>query len=418
MVAKISSNSSLFGTINYNKLKLEKDEANVLFSRNMFEKQDGSFSFSLCMKSFEPYLAVNKRTEKPVFHLSLNPDPKDKLNDEQLSEIAEKYMESMGYGNQPYIVFKHTDIDRSHLHVVSIRVDETGKKIDSNFENLRSMNICRNLEQEYNLHPAEKKQRSYETPIKKVDYKRGDVKHQVSNIVKTIMNNYNFQSFGEFRTVLEIMNVTVEDVRGMNPQGQLYNGIVYSATDDNGKRIGTPFKSSLFGKQVGYNALLNKFEKSKQTVKEKGIRERLIPVIRSVMQSTSSKQELESLLIKENILPIFRHNEQGRLYGVTFIDGNSKTALNGFRLGKEFSANAFHELFTNPEKTQNHQEESKMQNHHTEVQEEMEQGQSVNLGLESLATGILDILPVNQNSYEENPQLIQPPKKKKKGLRL
>ncbi len=405
MVAKISSNTSLFGTINYNKLKLENNEAKVLFSQNMFEKQDGSFSMSLCMKSFEPYLAVNKRTEKPIFYVSLNPDPKDKLDDGQLSEIAEKYMEQMGYGNQPYIVFKHNDIDRIHLHVVSCRVDETGKKIDCNFENRRSMDVFRSLEKEYQLRPAEKRQRADEIPIKGIDYKRGDVKHQVSNTVKALLNNYNFQSFREFRTLLELLNVTVEEVRGMSPKGEMYNGIIYSATDDNKNRVGTPFKSSLFGKQVGYEALQTKYEKSVLTVKEKRIREQIIPVVCTAMKTANSMKEFELLVKKENIQPIFRQNEDGRIYGVTFIDHNSRTVLNGSRLGKEFSANQFQELFSSPEI----QEKSNFEMNLNPVTE-------IGSIAESVVGGLFDLLPTVNDIHEENPQFPKPIKKKKKGF--
>lgn len=42
--------------------------------------------------------------------------------------MACQYMNEMGYGEQPFIVFKHTDIDRNHIHIVSVCVDEQGKK--------------------------------------------------------------------------------------------------------------------------------------------------------------------------------------------------------------------------------------------------------------------------------------------------
>jgi len=63
------------------------------------------------------------------------------LTDDQLSEIAQVYMEKLGYGNQPFIVYKHVDIDSHHLHIVSIRVDKNGKKLDHNFEFRKSMEI-------------------------------------------------------------------------------------------------------------------------------------------------------------------------------------------------------------------------------------------------------------------------------------
>jgi hypothetical protein len=79
--------------------------------------------------SFESYLAANRNTRKPVLHISLNPSPEDRLSDEQFAFLAKDYMEKMNYGDQPYIVYVHEDIDRRHIHIVSICVDETGRKI-------------------------------------------------------------------------------------------------------------------------------------------------------------------------------------------------------------------------------------------------------------------------------------------------
>jgi hypothetical protein len=101
MLAKITSGKSVFGVLQYNKIKADDDHAKVLFSQKMFDSPDGKFSIKDCMDSFYPYLAINRRTEKVVFHASLNPDPKDRLSDEQLSEIAQAYMQKLGYGDQP-----------------------------------------------------------------------------------------------------------------------------------------------------------------------------------------------------------------------------------------------------------------------------------------------------------------------------
>ena len=131
MVANIRSGSSPGGALRYNKEKVDKDEAEVMLEP--FNKH-GRLDIDACMDSFRPYLEANRRTTNTVFHVLLNPSPEDKLTGEQLREIARKYMERMGYGNQPYIVFKHKDIDRQHLHVVSLRVDENGHKLSHDFE--------------------------------------------------------------------------------------------------------------------------------------------------------------------------------------------------------------------------------------------------------------------------------------------
>lgn len=172
MIVKITGGKSIYGVLKYNGLKAEDGKAQILLQNNMLESPDNRFDMGLCMRSFAPYLFANRRTEKPVIHISLNPDPKDRITDRELAEMAQRYMQAMGYGNQPYIVFKHTDIDRQHLHVVSIRVDENGKKIKSDFENRRSMEICRRLEQEYGLHVAGKEERTDAPELKKLDYPR------------------------------------------------------------------------------------------------------------------------------------------------------------------------------------------------------------------------------------------------------
>ena len=156
MVANIRSGSSPGRALRYNKEKVDKDETEVLFWQKMLEPFDkhGQMDIDACMDSFWPYLEANRRTTNAVFHVSLNPSPEDKLTDEHLREIAREYMERMGYGNQPYIVFKHKDIDREHLHIVSLRVDENGHKLLHDFEARRSMEILRDLECKYDLHPS------------------------------------------------------------------------------------------------------------------------------------------------------------------------------------------------------------------------------------------------------------------------
>jgi hypothetical protein len=169
MVAKISSGSSIYGALAYNQQKVDNGHAKVISTARMIEPGDGVYNIAICMRSFDPYLLANRRTEKPVLHISINPDPNDKLSNEKLSEIAGTYMDQMGYGDQPFIVYKHEDINRHHIHIVSLRVDENGRKLDHNFEKRRSMDICRALERQYSLIPADQKWRQEGAPLKAVN---------------------------------------------------------------------------------------------------------------------------------------------------------------------------------------------------------------------------------------------------------
>ena len=347
MVANIRSGSSPGGALHYNKEKVDKDEAEVLFWQKMLEPFDkhGRLDVDACMESFWPYLEANRRTTNTVFHASLNPSPEDKLTDDQLREIAQEYMERMGYGNQPYIVFKHKDISREHLHLVSLRVDELGRKISDSHEYDRSMSVLRELERKYDLHPSIKGQEQTDTPdLRKVNYKAGNVKQQVSSVVRSCLRNYKCSSYGELRTLLELFNISVEERTG-TIDGRNYAGVIYGALTDDGYGTGTPIKSSKIGKDVGYKALQRYYENSKMKLKEDGNLARLRQTVRDTMSPHNTRDEFRQLLKADGIDAVFRINPVGKIYGVTFIDHNAGIVANGSVLGKGFSANVFNELY-------------------------------------------------------------------------
>ena len=367
MVANIRSGSSPGGALHYNKEKVDKDEAEVLFWQKMLEPFDkhGRLDVDACMESFWPYLEANRRTTNTVFHASLNPSPEDKLTDDQLRDIAQEYMERMGYGNQPYIVFKHKDISREHLHLVSLRVDEQGRKIIDSHEYDRSMSVLRELERKYDLHPSIKGEEQTDTPdLRKVNYKAGNVKQQVSSVVRSCLRNYKCSSYGEFRTLLELFNVSVEERTG-TIDGRNYAGIVYGALTDDGYGTGTPIKSSKIGKDVGYKALQRYYENSKMKLKEDGNLARLRQTVRDAMSPHNTRDEFRQLLKADGIDTIFRINPVGRIYGVTFIDHTNGIVANGSVLGKEFSARVFNELFPTSQKEDQHAERKHDPQNHT-----------------------------------------------------
>ena len=230
MVAKISFGSSLYGALAYNGEKINKEEGKLLATNKIFDDCSGKTCITNALRDFQRYLSPYIRTENPVVHISLNPHPDDVLTDMDMENIAREYLERMGYGNQPYLVYKHEDIDRHHMHIVTIRVDENGKCLDSRYNYHRSKAITRDLEEKYNLHKADRKQRQTDNPLRKVDVSQGNVKKQVANTVKSLCATYRFQSLGEYRALLSLYNISLEEVRG-EVGGREYHGFVYSATD-------------------------------------------------------------------------------------------------------------------------------------------------------------------------------------------
>lgn len=347
MVAKIGKGNNLFGTLLYNSRKVENEVAKIIHSNRVMQDKYGEYNMLLCNQSFAPFLTANRRTEDPILHISLNPHPEDVLTDEQLIDIADEYMQKMGFGEQPYIVFKHEDLERKHIHIVSTNVDERGKKINDYLDFVRSKNITEELEAKYKLHPAGKLDYSEEVPrMKKVDYETGNVKKQIANNVKALMQSYRFTSLPEYRALLSLYNIGVEEVSG-EVRNKPYRGLVYSALGSEGNKVGNPIKSSSIAKSVGHAALAKRVTSSGKTIKDKGLTERIKPILDTAIENYRNRQSFEKELLRNGVSVVFRQNEEGRIYGVTFIDHENRAVFNGSKIGKDYSANVFHTLFQN-----------------------------------------------------------------------
>ncbi len=349
MVGRITKGASIRGVLEYNAEKVRNGEATVLYGNLVLGdcEQSDTFDMQRALLSFQPYLDTRK-IKDPVFHVSLNPDITDCLTDAQLTEIAREYMERMGFGQQPYYVFKHRDIDREHIHIVSVRLRDDGSIISDSNERYRTGVIMRDIEQRYGLRPAVKGQEQQEfDTARRVEYGRDNLKQQMKSAVRLLAEQYRFGSISEFRTLLNLYNVDLEERKG-EANGKRWNGIVYTATDERGAWVGTPIKSSALTPKGGYKFLQKQIAKNDADIKSEQIKGSIRGTVARAMHRARTQDEFVRLLKADGIDAVFRQNATGRITGATFVDHRAKIVLNGSRLGKSYSANVFQELFNNP----------------------------------------------------------------------
>lgn len=339
MVAKISIGSSLYGALAYNGEKINEARGRILGSNKVVIPPDGHARIVQMVEDFKSFMPKMGRTKKPVLHISLNPHPEDRLTDQDFEILAREYLDKLGFGDQPFVIYKHEDIDRHHIHIVTVNVNEQGKRLNQAFLFRRSKAITNELEQKYNLHKAQREKVSPDTPIKKLD-PSGDIKRQVQNTVKLVSMRYKFQTLGEYNAILSLYNIRCEPTDG-RVNGREYHGLVYFAMNDNGDTVSTPFKASRLGKFASRAAVEGHFERSKESVEIRPTKR----IVASVMAQSSGQDDFITRLKDNGIDLVLRYNEDGRIYGATFVDHNTHTVLNGSRLGKEFSANAFERWF-------------------------------------------------------------------------
>lgn len=339
MVAKISLGNSIYGALAYNAEKINKEKGRLLDTNKIYNDGSGSVNIHKAHEDFKRWMPTATRTEKPMVHISLNPHPDDHPTDAELTQIAREYMEKMGFGDMPFLIFKHEDIERHHVHIVALRVKTDGTCISDRNNFYRSKDICRELERRYNLRPSEREKISPDTPIRKIDIS-GDIKRQVANTVKMVGMRYKFQTLGEFNAILSLYNVRAEQTDG-RVNGREYHGLVYFATNDSGNVVASPFKASRLGKFASRTAIDNRFVRAKDRIDVNPTR----TVVADALAQSTNKADFVARLKAAGIDVLFRYTEEGRIYGVTFIDHNTMTVLNGSRLGKDYSANAFERRF-------------------------------------------------------------------------
>lgn len=365
MVAKITIGKSVRGILNYNENKLKEGQAQcIAASRYGVESDDLNFYQKL--NRLEHLQEKNSRVKTNAVHISLNFDPSEKLSRQQLTEIAGRYMDKIGFGNQPYLVYQHTDAGHPHIHLVTTNVQENGKAIQlHNLGRERSTQARLEIEQEYGLIPAQSRSQKQlqglkPFPLERLQYGRTEIKRAITNIVNTIIREYNFTSLVELNAVLKQYNVVAD--RG-NENSIMYqkNGLVYSATDDQGKKLGVAIKASDLYNKPTLKHLEKQFQKNGQSRKlyKEMLKERIDKALTDYPKL--SRNDIEYLLKKENIKVLFRENAAGQVYGITFIDQYKKSVFNGRDLGKEYAANAINERLVQQDQVQQKQAQGQLQ---------------------------------------------------------
>lgn len=342
MVARISTGKSIIGLINYNENKVAKGDARLLAARNMvLGKKESELTYDMKVGTFQRILdgKKNRKLDKPTLHISLNFDPSEKPTDENLQQIATKYMEGMGYGNQPFLVYRHEDTRHPHMHIVSIKVDREGNKVDDTFFKRRSDKLRKALEVEYNLVKASEKMKQFtdfiaSLPLEAIKYGKSDTKAAISGIVRNIQTHYKFSSLNQFQTLLRQYNIKVEHIKGTSKKAD-YEGLIYSLTDSKGRRVGVGIKaSSIYSKPTLPN-LRVQFKKNSQAKIE--FRIKTANEVGKVLSSYRSitKEEFTKQLSKQGIIAIYHQGEKGK-QSLIFIDHVRKAIFKEGELGKSY----------------------------------------------------------------------------------
>jgi hypothetical protein len=345
MVCKVRSGKNIKGALNYNENKVKEGVAECIGSTN-FVGEPQHLSFFDKLARFEQLIEKNARAKTNCVHISLNFDVSEKLSQNKLIEIAADYMDKIGFGDQPYLVYKHNDAAHPHLHIVTTSIQEDGKRISIHYLGKNQSETARKeIEDKYGLVKAgSSTKQELQTNLNKAVYGRSETKRTMDNIVGEVIKRYKFSSLTEFNAVLRQYNVMAD--RGK--EGMVMyekKGLRFSLLDLKGNKVGVPIKASALHCKPTMKALQNVFETN--SVLKESHKERLTKIIDSFFHVTNkhTRANFCGYMKRYEINAMFREGKDGRVYGLTLVDNRKCTVFNGSDLGKGYSGQALMKRF-------------------------------------------------------------------------
>lgn len=329
----MNSAASMAQPLGYNENKVAMGTARVIYHQGISDIRNPKEAFAVYEKG-------NVRTVNVALHLSINPSAEEnqRLSPETITKIAREYMEGMGYGQQPYIIYQHDDIDRRHYHVVSIKVDKNGRKIkDSN--NYRTSKalleklgkkygfVLGNGERQVKTQSVKKEwapkpkmywERDVMQPIAPFDPKAGQIYKQVEKIVAGAME-YKFHSVDQFFQILSdygLKTTVRQNLAGsVSFTFQGYDqktGRTTSKLIDGDKLIIPSYE------QVRFKANTGKYDAGR------GETHRASNIVNSCLPYAKSEIHLYNMLAKQGISMTVQRSESGTVTNVFFIDHHTR----------------------------------------------------------------------------------------------
>jgi hypothetical protein len=350
MVCKVRCGKSIRGALNYNENKVKEGKAECIGAVN-FVGEAQHLTFHEKLAKFENLIERNTRAKTNILHISLNFDVGEKLSQNRLNQIAIAYMDKIGFGEQPYLVYQHHDAAHPHLHIVTTNIQEDGRRIGTHNLGRNQSEVARKeIEVQFGLIKAQSKAKQdldfLKKGVDKAVYGKSATRKTIDNIVGMVMQNYNCTSLVEFNTVLRQFNVMADRGKEGTTMYQK-NGLLYWILDDRGNKIGVPIKASALVSRPTMKKLQGTFQANEQV--RQTYKEGLTKVIDSFFHAVDRHTRVNfcDYLNFYGINPVFRENKDGRVYGITFVDNRKGAVINGSDLGKEYSGQALVKRFDN-----------------------------------------------------------------------
>jgi len=343
VVAVVHQSRNLRGILNYNEAKVKAGEA-VCLEAGYYPMDAADMNFHQKLRRLELLTELNQRTKVNSVHISLNFHPSEKPSEELLKELAEVFLDRIGFAGQPYLLYQHFDAGHPHIHLVTTNIKADGRAINlHNIGKDRARPACVEMEKAYGLVVAGGRENNLSERLKPVNvqralYGRMETKRAMNGIINVVTGRYNFTSLAQLNAVLGLYHI-MADTGGENSRVNKFEGLVFRMLDEAGNKVGVPIKASDFHSKPTLKRLRESFKKN--AAGREGLKKNLKTSIDLAL--LDGKLGLDGLIAElkgKGIDVVVRRGAGAVIYGMTYVDHQKQIVFNGSELGKAYSAKA------------------------------------------------------------------------------
>lgn len=345
----------------------EDNTGHVLATRNVPDTSTLENEFER-LRWLNKKTSRNRKLENPTFHMSVNPGELDRpLPESEIVAFTDELMERLGYKDNPYRIFRHDDIERTHFHVVGTRIGQDGKKVRDSFENARCEKICRELATKYgyiyglqkaegeaeaenvrqgqnNAVPAsstaetrqpsgkakktrEKAQKEPKTYIPPFDMESEVPASDQYRSFHAEAMKWSFTTPEQYAAILKYRFNTDVELQGDVDSEGLDDMLVYAGLGKRGNEVSTPVNE----KELGINALNDVLQKCAGTEMRyrRAQRERLEKLAAWAAEKSEGWEDFRRLMERKGVITVISWSEQNEAFGLTWLDRATKCAWKG-----------------------------------------------------------------------------------------
>jgi hypothetical protein len=325
----------------YNEKKVARGVAEFLHARNYLQN-DKDLTIAEKLDRINQRNDLNTRAETKTYHIFISFHASEKsLTNATMQKIADRYMTGVGLADYPHLVYRHYDTHTPHLHIVTSLIGPDGRRFNTDdFAILHSNPTRLAIEKEFNLVPAQAKNRTQQQEQKSTETRRfaggrDATITQIDKVVSAVMRDYKYGSLPEFNAILRGHNVLVE-TGGPNSKTHKYNGAYYIGTDDQGRKITPPIKASQLPSRPMLSTLKAHFAPNIEARKQD------LPTLRNKVNEALDNNPGSLRILVDDLhrqgVDLVTYQRGRQVYGLTYVDHTTRIAANGEDLGKPYTA--------------------------------------------------------------------------------